>query len=100
VPPAAEWLVGSLATATPGKTVFMLYPGKQAQGSVQELRALLQAGGCRCSLQTPELLVFDYVGLVGNVPCQQLALLLGLGDGHRGHCSLAPPQLLSERIRR
>jgi hypothetical protein len=67
VAPAAAWLGDSLATAKAGSTAYMLFPGRQAQASVQQLRTVLLAGGCFCSLNTPDLLVFDYIGYVGGL---------------------------------
>lgn len=61
---AEAWFAASLATAQPGITAYVLCPGKQAQASVEKLRAMLLAGGCMCSLEEPEL--FTYIGCVSE----------------------------------
>jgi hypothetical protein len=61
---AASWLAASLATAQPGITAYVLCPGKQAQAPAEELRAMLLAGGCTCSLEETDL--FTYIGCVSE----------------------------------
>ena len=70
--PAVTWLEAALAAATPGRTAFIMRAGVDAQDSAQRLRTALLDGGCTCSADTPDLMVFDFIGCVSEHPAVPL----------------------------
>jgi hypothetical protein len=63
--PIDAWLPAALATTDVG-TAFVIHPAEESEAALQQIKAELLAGGCLCSIDTPDLLVFEYVGLASG----------------------------------